>query len=271
MASEFSAPGASPHSLRSQTMPDPAAEPQGFDRELLLSLAKIPFIALVWFLAAAGLSAILVQNQWLLERNGQVANLGPVIVIAFGMILAAAIDGYAFKVPNWCTLSLVMSGWYIGLSHDLGLTNWVPGLTAAHQGGILAALVGTTIGFFLLFPALFLGGMGEGDVKMTMGFGSWLGAYFGLGLGLQILFWSFAIGVLVGGVFGIVIIVLRRRFRASWESTKAIGTDLHVLATEGHEPALRRATSRRPDWVRLPYGVPLCIGFLGYLSYFFLR
>ena len=28
---------------------------------------------------------------------------------------------------------------------------------------------------------------------------------------------------------------------------------------------MARANQRRPRWHRLPYGVPLCIGFLGYL------
>ena len=53
-----------------------------------------------------------------------------------------------------------------------GLGVWV-GLT------LWAALFGTLIGWVLLFPALFIGGMGQGDVKMQMGFGSWIGATFG--------------------------------------------------------------------------------------------
>jgi hypothetical protein len=28
-----------------------------------------------------------------------------------------------------------------------------------------------------------------------------------------------------------------------------------------------KANARRPRWHRLPYGVPLCIGFVGYLFY----
>ncbi len=127
------------------------------------------------------------------------------------MILAAIIDGWAFKVPNWLTLSLVVSGWLLGILHDCGVA------IDAGRGGIGYSLLGTAVGFFLLFPILFIGGMGQGDVKMQMGFGSWLGAFFGSGLNafgghdaLMILLYAFCAGTIVGGVFGLVIMVLLR-------------------------------------------------------------
>ena len=92
----------------------------------------------------------------------------PVLVISFGMILAAVIDGWKFKVPNWLTLSLVLSGWLLGLLHDCGVA------VDAGSGGFGSSLIGTAVGFFLLFPVLSIGGMGQGDVKMQMGFGAWL-------------------------------------------------------------------------------------------------
>ena len=121
----------------------PTPEPQGFDRALLMSLAKIPAIALVWLAAAWAASEVVREFDWFLVRGGVPINLGPLAVIAFGMLLAAFIDGYAFKVPNWCTLSLVMSGWYIGILHTLGYTDLIPGLAdppSPRIGGIGAAL-----------------------------------------------------------------------------------------------------------------------------------
>ena len=41
--------------------------------------------------------------------------------------------------------------------------------------------------------------MPQGDVKMQMGFGSWIGAYFGYADGLEILIWAFALGALAVG------------------------------------------------------------------------
>ncbi len=239
----------------------PAAPTQsddlGLDRAFLMSMARVPLIAVLWVAAAWAASATVEAFGWHVRG----VNLGPLIVICGGMLLAAFIDGYAFKVPNWCTLSLVVSGWYLGILHDCGVTD-IPGM-----GGFAAAFAGTVLGFIFLFPALFIGGMGQGDVKMTMGFGSWVAAYFGIGTGATVLFWSFAIGVIVGGVFGLVMMAFRRQFYKNASNFREIVRDLQVLVTVGPRKAAERANSRRKDWLRLPYGVPLCVGFLGYLAF----
>jgi prepilin peptidase CpaA len=261
MANELSAP------VAPAVAPTANPDDLGIDREFIVAMARLPLIAVVWFAAAWAVSALLTQFGWLITvvqpEATTTTNLGPIIVIAFGMLLAAFIDGYAFKVPNWCTLSLVLSGWYIGIMHDLGSTG-IPGV-----GGFMAAFGVTMLGFFCLFPALFIGGMGQGDVKMTMGFGSWLGACFGLDLGAWVLLWSFAVGVIVGGVFGLLMMAMRRQIHKNLQNTKEIFIDLKVLLTEGPTKAAERANSRRKDWVRLPYGVPLCVGFLGTLCYIY--
>jgi prepilin peptidase CpaA len=233
----------------------------GLDRAFLMSMARVPLIAVLWVAAAWAASAAVEAFGWHVIVSDKAINLGPLAVICFGMLLAAFIDGYAFKVPNWCTLSLVVSGWHLGILHDCGVTD-IPG-----TGGFAAALAGTALGFALLFPALFIGGMGQGDVKMTMGFGSWVAAYFGIGAGAWVLFWSFAIGVLVGGVFGLVMMALRRQFYKNVSNFREIVRDLQVMVTVGPGKAAERANSRRKDWWRLPYGVPLCVGFIGYLAF----
>jgi prepilin peptidase CpaA len=178
------------------------------------------------------------------------------------MVLAAVIDGWAFKVPNWLTLSLVLSGWGLGLLHTLNVH------VDAGLGGIGIALVCTAIGFALLFPLLAIVGMGQGDVKMLMGFGSWVGAYFGSqNDAIEILLYSFCLGAVIGGLCGIVMMVLRRKFRKNLSNFREIAVDLKVLATVGPSAAAARSQARRPGWDRLPYGIPLCIGFLGYLAY----
>jgi prepilin peptidase CpaA len=249
----------------------PADDSLGIDRAFVLSMARVPLIAVAWVAVAA-----LAHLAWATVAPGT-TNFGPMLVLAGGMILAAVIDGWAFKVPNWVTLSLVVSGWYIGLMHDCGV-QLVPGFTvqvtadsvAQHSGGFGAALLGTALGFALLFPILFIQGMGQGDVKMQMGFGSWCGALFGIGVGTSVLLWAFCVGTLVGGVFGLVMMAVRRQFGKNKENFAAIFGDLQTLVSQGATKAAARANARRPDWVRLPYGVPLCVGFLGYLGYRFL-
>ncbi len=238
----------------------------GLDRDFLLQMSRMPLLALLW-VAAAFLS----HQLWAaISPTG--LNAGPLIVLCLGMILAAFIDGWALKVPNWVTLPLILSGWMLGIFHDLGLS------IDSGTGGLGMAFLGTVLGFALLFPMLAIRGVGEGDVKMQMGFGAWAGAYFGSGAttaaaGMQplpalgVVFWAFAFGAIVGGAFGLIMILLRRNFRANATMFREIGTDLKMIANRQSSEAVQRAQERRQIWVKLPYGIPLCVGFLLYLGY----
>jgi prepilin peptidase CpaA len=244
-----------PTSTVAESRPTAPPDDLGIDRAFLMQLARVPFIAVGWVLAA-----LLSHVIWAQVSPGS-TNYGPLVVVCFGMVLAAVIDGWAFKVPNWLTLSLVLSGWALGLLHTLG----VP--IDAGAGSVWAALLCTAIGFALLFPLLAIVGMGQGDVKMLMGFGAWIGAYFGGKEAVLILIWAFCLGAIVGGLCGIVMMVLRRKFKKNLSNFREIFVDLKVLATAGPEAAAARSSARRPGWDRLPYGIPLCVGFLGYLAY----
>ena len=236
----------------------PSPDDLGIDRAFLMQMARIPFIAVGWILAS-----YLAHQLWAAFAPGH--NYAPLIVVCIGMVLAAAIDGWAFKVPNWLTLSLVLSGWGLGLLHSLH----VP--VDDGVGGLGVSMLCTAIGFALLFPLLAIVGMGQGDVKMLMGFGAWIGAYFGGegAIGVEILIYSFCLGAIVGGICGLAIMVVRRKFRKNLSNFREIAIDLKVLATVGPGAAAARSQTRRPGWDRLPYGIPLCVGFLGYLAYRF--
>src|SRR5262249_56263950 len=118
----------------------------------------------------------------------------PLLFVSLAMIVAAVIDGWKLKVPNWLTLPLVLSGWLLGLLNNFGLL-----AEAGFEGGLGAALAGTALGFVLLFPIYSIGGMGAGDVKMQMGFGSWIGAFYGYKGGLPIILWALVFGAVIVG------------------------------------------------------------------------
>jgi prepilin peptidase CpaA len=264
MATDLSAPPATqlPAPALTPAPATPPADDLGIDRAFVLQMARMPALALVW--VAAGIAA---HHAWAaLVPTGP--NMGPLVVVGFGMVLAAFIDGWALKVPNWVTLPLVLSGWMLGLLHDGGFA------VDAGTGGFGSAVLGTAFGFALLFPMLAIGGVGQGDVKMQMGFGAWVGAFFGLagetvpGLSvLGVVFWAFAFGALAGGVFGLAMILIRRQFRSNKQTVSEIMMDLHLFATGHRAEASKRAQDRRDRWVKLPYGIPLCVGFLLYLWY----
>jgi prepilin peptidase CpaA len=186
-------------------------------------------------------------------------NYWPLLLLCAAMIVAAVIDGWKLKVPNWLTFPLIVTGWLFGLVHNFGL------LPGSGVGGIGAALAGTALGFALLLPVYAIGGMGAGDVKMQMGFGSWVGAYFGLGAGLWVIFYAFCLATIIGGFLALGMIFWRGQFRTNASNTRAILGDL--VSAPGIGDVADRAAKRKPRMHLLPYGIPLCIGFIGYLEW----
>jgi prepilin peptidase CpaA len=185
----------------------------------------------------------------------------PLLFLSGAMILAAVIDGWKLKVPNWLTFPLVLSGWGLGLLHNLGC------LQGTGTGGIGASLAGTALGFLLLLPVYAIGGMGAGDVKMQMGFGAWVGAFFGLWQGLNIIFWAFCVAVIIGGIMALGMIVLRGQLRRNVQNTREIVGDWFTSAGLGS--VADKATRRKSRLHLLPYGIPLCLGFVGYLVFLY--
>jgi prepilin peptidase CpaA len=183
----------------------------------------------------------------------------PLLFVCAAMIAAAVIDGWKLKVPNWLTFPLILSGWLLGLLHNFGL------LAGSGDGGIGSALAGTALGFVLLLPIYAIGGMGAGDVKMQMGFGSWVGAFYGAGKGLEVIFYAFCAGVILGGVIALGMMLIRRQFRANLQNTREILGDWLHAASVGE--VSDKAAQRKPRMHLLPYGIPLCLGFVGYLIY----
>ena len=240
--------------------PSAADDSLGIDRAFAMQLARMPQFALVW------VGAAFASHQVWAALSPEGLNFGPLIVICIGMVLAAFIDGWALKVPNWITLPLILSGWALGLLHDAGIA------IDGGAGGFGIAFLGTVAGFALLFPMLVIRGVGEGDVKMQMGFGAWAGAFFGIdgptGLhAIGVVFWAFCFGAIVGGFFGLIMIVLRRKFSGNASTLGEIMMDLQLFATGNSLQATKRAEERRSRWVKLPYGIPLCVGFVLYLCY----
>ena len=188
-------------------------------------------------------------------------NHWPLWFVSLAMIASAVIDGWKLKVPNWLTFPLVLSGWALGLVHSFGLfTAWTG------SGDVWASLAGTALGFVLLFPVYAIGGMGAGDVKMQMGFGAWIGAFYGLWNGLFVIFWAFCLAVIIGGVLAVIMMVARGQLRQNLANARAIIGDLFAPGKIGM--AAEKAALRKPRLQLLPYGIPLCLGFLSFLTYY---
>ncbi len=194
-----------------------------------------------------------------------ILNHWPLWFVCLAMIVAAIIDGWKLKVPNWLTFPLVVSGWGLGLLHTFDL------LDGTGAGGVGASLAGTALGFALLFPIYAIGGMGAGDVKMQMGFGAWIGAFYGLPAqpnhpgAMWIIFSAFLVAAILGGIIGLAMILLRGQLRRNLDNTRAILGDL--VGSSGLGAVADKAAERKPRMHLLPYGIPLCLGFISYLIY----
>lgn len=165
-----------------------------------------------------------------------------VIGLSVVLIVAAIIDGWLLKVPNWLTFPLILSGWaYWGM-----VQGW---------SGLAMSLAGTAVGMGLLLLPYSVGGMGAGDVKLLGGVGAWMGAFTTLG--------AFCVSALVGGAIALAMIAWHGSLRRNARMFKQI---LVEFAMVGSFTTLAEvAGARKSRMMLLPYGIPLAIGTIGYL------
>lgn len=111
------------------------------------------------------------------------------IALAAVLALAAAVDLRTRRIPNVLTLGAA-----------LGFLAW----RVAFQGadGLLLGLAGLGLGLGLMLAPYALGVMGGGDVKLM--------AVVGAALGPAGALWSFLFTSLLGGVYALAVLLLRR-------------------------------------------------------------
>jgi len=111
---------------------------------------------------------------------------------------AAITDVRARRIPNWLTLTVVLSG--VAQS----LTSWA--LISPKQ-----SLLGLLVGFALTFLLYSVGGRGAGDVKLTAGIGAWMGPWPVL--------WVFVVAAVVSLLSSVVHSIFERKLAALFRST----------------------------------------------------
>ena len=107
--------------------------------------------------------------------------------------LAAVIDVWTRRIPNWLTFGTLVLGVVINA--------WLHGF-----GGALTAIAGAGLGAAILLPFYLLRAMGAGDVKLLAALGALLGPSALLSVAVY--------GALVGGAMSLVILLARGRLVA---------------------------------------------------------
>lgn len=175
---------------------------------------------------------------------GQLAAHWPVWLVTVALVVAAVIDGWALKVPNWLTYPLIASGWlYSTLAFGWEGLGW--------------SLLGTAIGLALLLPAYAIGGMGAGDVKLLAGVGAWVHMTHTL--------YAFGISAVVGAILAVLMVVYRRAWWHHWFQMRAILNEILTIRDPQKLSAI--AAERKPSMLLLPYGIPIAIGTIAYFAF----
>ncbi len=160
------------------------------------------------------------------------------------LVVAAVIDGYKLKVPNWLTFPFVMAGWV----YSVAWFGWA---------GLGWSLAGTGVGLLLLLPAYAIGGMGAGDVKLLAGVGAWVWG--------TVTFYAFCVSAMVGGGLAVAMVLYARQFRHHKAQFLAILTEIFVLRNA--EELSEIAAERKSSMMLLPYGIPIAIGTIVYFAW----
>ncbi len=165
-------------------------------------------------------------------------------LVCLVLIVAAYIDGKQLRVPNWITFPMVATGLVFNI--------WMDGWT-----GLGAGLLGMTVGLLCLLPLYAVGGMGAGDVKLMAGIGAWLG--------WKTTLFAFCVSTVVGAVMAIVMVLYSKRFKQHYANFLMIFMEW----TQIRDPKelSRIAAERKPTMLLLPYGIPICVGSIGYFFY----
>jgi prepilin peptidase CpaA len=162
-------------------------------------------------------------------------------LVTIVLIVAAVIDGFELKVPNWVTFPFILSGWlYSTLAFGWEGLGW--------------SLVGTLIGLALLLPAYAIGGMGAGDVKLLAGVGAWV-------YGTHTVY-AFAVSAIIGAVLAVGMVLVRRTWKQHSAQFMVILNEILVIRNPEQLAAI--AAQRKPSMLLLPYGIPIAIGTIGY-------
>jgi prepilin peptidase CpaA len=165
----------------------------------------------------------------------------PVWILSVVLVVAAAIDGWKLKVPNWITFPLILGGWVYSTS----CFGWE---------GLGWSVLGTVVGLGLLLPAYAIGGMGAGDVKLLAGVGAWVWATETL--------YAFCVSAIVGGVIAVAMVLWRRDWRHHWYQFWSITNE--IMEVRDPNALATTAAERKSRMLLLPYGIPIAIGSIAY-------
>ncbi|HRJ25988.1 MAG TPA: prepilin peptidase [Fimbriimonadaceae bacterium] len=167
-------------------------------------------------------------HQHLVERGD------PALAIAYAFFGAALIAAI-FTDLRWLIIPDQINAAMFGIGVALNLVLIAQGRPEAWAWGIPSSLAGALAGIGVLWGIAFLGrllfgkdAMGHGDIKMARGIGAVLGPTLAL--------LSFGLAILLGAVFGVLLIFVRRALEARRSRSGSDSAADPELEEEPYEP-----------------------------------
>jgi len=165
-------------------------------------------------------------------------------LVTLTLVVAAVIDGYKLKVPNWITFPMILSG-------------WVFSYVTYGWAGLGWSLGGTAIGLGLLMPAYAIGGMGAGDVKLLAGVGAWVWG--------TVTLYAFCVSAVFGGLIAVAMVLYRKAWEKHRNQFWMIWNE--VVTLRDAEQLSVIAAERKRSMLLLPYGIPIALGTIAYFAW----
>jgi len=167
----------------------------------------------------------------------------PIWLVSVVLVVAAVIDGWALKVPNWITFPMIISG-------------WIYSFAAGGVEGLGWSFAGSVVGLLLLYPLYSVGGMGAGDVKLLAGIGAWVH--------VEHTWQVFVATTIVGAFMAVIMIILSGQWKHHAKQFVFIIREWFEVANP--ERLYEIAAERKPRMRLLPYGIPMTLAALGYIA-----
>jgi prepilin peptidase CpaA len=160
------------------------------------------------------------------------------------LVVAAVIDGWKLKVPNWITFPMIAGG-------------WIYSTIAFGWYGLGWSLASTALGLALLLPLYAIGGMGAGDVKLLAGVGAWAGG--------TVTLFAFVVTAIGGGVIAVAMVLVSGKWKHHWAQFQLIVNEIITIRDPNALAAI--AAQRKSRMMLLPYGIPMALGTIAYFAW----
>lgn len=175
-------------------------------------------------------------------------NLLLLLPMLAALVVAAAVDVRARRIPNWLTAGLAVGGLVAAAGWDRSI-----------PGGLWMSIVGLLLGLAMNLPLFLLGIRGGGDVKLFAAVGAWLGPVPVVAV--------FIVSTVVALLLAVAQAAAQRRLKpvVSNSATIAVGA-VHGVWQRPDEVS-SPVSAAAPDRHRLPYAVPVLLSVLGLVAF----